>query len=113
MKNILIIFFMVLVIMVLYGLNEEFGWITIDFQAIALGVAGGAGPLQYLRGLSEQKKEEQKLEENRLKYRTLTHQQFVEREKAKSPAQPQPATQVLVPTQEVKNEPFNNPNALG
>ncbi len=110
MKNVVIIFFLALIVVVLYGLNEEFGWIDLNLKNLAIGVAGGAGPLQYLKNLSDQKNEEKQLAAQRYEYRVLEQTEFIEREKRKAAQKPAVAeTESKAPTQEL----FHDQNALG
>jgi len=84
MKNIIIIVVLVIIILVLYGFNVEYGWIDFRWENIAIGAAGSAGPIQYFKNLSDEKKEDQELEERRYRYRVLEHKEYIEREKQRT-----------------------------
>lgn len=82
MKNTITIFIMVLVLCVLYGLNMHFK--LIEIKDLAIGVAGAAGPFQYLRNLISQKREEAQLDYRRLENKKIKFSALINKEKIKS-----------------------------
>lgn len=111
-KNLLIVAFLLILILVLFGLNAEYGWIHFEWKMLAIGASALAGPFQYVKGMLDQKAEEKQLEDQRYKYRVLHHEEFVAREKRI--AEESAKTQIITtPVQNTVAEPFYNETAIG
>lgn len=84
MKTILNIALIVILVLVVFGLNQEYGWIEFKWSGVAIAAAALAGPFQFIKNKMDESKEDRDNEEKVYKYRVLKHKEFMAREKSKT-----------------------------
>lgn len=79
-KNISILVLLGLLILILFGLNQEFGWIEFQWKSMAIAISALAAPFQYFKNWMEQRNEDKEMQSEKYKYRVLNHNEFIARE---------------------------------
>ncbi len=79
MKNLIILVLLVLLILISFGLNAEFGWISFEWKSMAVIASIAAGPFQFLKRKFEEQAEEKEEKEEKYRYRILEHKEYMQR----------------------------------
>ena len=114
MKNLVDLILILLIIAVLFVLNDQIGWVDFEWESLAIGGAAGAGPFQYFRNKIREKNLEKGDEEKKYKYRVLEHREFVARERSIGRGTINVQNDISCSEEEVaKEETFFNSKAVG
>ena len=82
MKTILILIISFVAVYIFFELNAQYKWInfTLDWVDISIAVAAAGGPLQYIRKKVNEMQAEKAETEFALTNRTISHEEFMQRE---------------------------------
>lgn len=81
-KNIVILVLLGLLILILFGLNQEFEWIHFEWKPIAIAISALAAPFHYLKNWIDEK-QISKVDKQTPQYRVLDRSAFEAREQGK------------------------------
>lgn len=84
MKNIVIGILILIILLIVIGVIEEYGLIDWEWNQLAVAVAALAGPFQYVQNKLEEKREEKEEKERQYRYKRLEYEQYRRREQSRT-----------------------------